>query len=148
MLVLTIVRLLKIQNAFQAKLVPFISDEEQKFIENNVLNNPLTLTWNHILRTSLDKKKLMYNDNKFFWLDKTSWDYTNFADWGIQNCFTQILAAQKAYFLFCLKINEVLLFYLKTRVHMGRVHFVVRGQQIKTPVTMGVRGGTRGGVHS
>ena len=80
---LTIVGLLNIQNAFQAKLVPFISGEEQKFIENNVLNNPLTLTWNHIMRTSLDKRKLMYSDKKFFWLDKTSWDYTNFADWGI-----------------------------------------------------------------
>ena len=31
---------------------------------------------------------------------------------------------------------------------MDRTHFVVRGQQIKTPVTMGVRGGIRGGVPS
>ena len=87
-LALTIVGLLNIQNAFQAKLVPFISGEEQKFIENYVLNNPLTLTWNHIMRTSLDKRKLMYSDKKFFWLDKTSWDYTNFADWGIRIIFT------------------------------------------------------------
>ena len=39
----------------------------------------------------------MYSDKKFFWLDKTSWDYTNFADWGIRIIFTliEILAAYK-----------------------------------------------------
>ena len=85
----------------------------------------------------------MYSDKKFFWLDKTSWDYTNFADWGIR-----IKYRVKAYFYVFRKITSVFLFYLKIRVHMDRTHFVVRGQQIKTPVTMGVRGGIRGGVPS
>ena len=66
----------------------------------------------------------------------------------ISKIFTLYKYKVKAYCYVVRKITSVFLFYLKIRVHMGRVHFVVRGQQIKTPVTMGVRGGTRGGVHS
>ena len=69
----------------QGKLLPFISAEEQNFVDLNILNNQHTLTWNDILRKDLNLK--IPEEENFFWLDGTAWNYTNFIDFRISLLF-------------------------------------------------------------
>ena len=50
------------------------------FIKDKVLNKQQTLTWNDIVRSNLNLK--ITEDKNFFWMDKTAWDYSNFADYS------------------------------------------------------------------
>ena len=80
-----IVYLYLVKNALQGKLLPFTSAEEQKFVDFNVLNKQHTLTWNDILRKDLNLK--IPEEENFFWLDGTAWNYTNFKDFRISLLF-------------------------------------------------------------
>ena len=87
-----IVYLYLVKNALQGKLLPFTSAEEQKFVDFNVLNKQDTLTWNDILRKDLNLE--IPEEENFFWLDGTAWNYTNFKDFRTSILFLKFNTMQ------------------------------------------------------
>ena len=83
---------LKMLCMLQGKLLPFTSAEEQNFVDFNILNNQHTLTWNDILRKDLNLE--IPEEENFFWLDGTAWNYTNFKDFRISILFLKFNTMQ------------------------------------------------------
>ena len=65
-------------NTFQAKLDSYKSEEENKFVEDNVEPKQALVTWNYLPDEISNIRGVRGDESVFFWPDGSPWDYNNF----------------------------------------------------------------------